>query len=120
MACFNVLNLLSSPTLSQSYINRKLCYATCAGLLKCLNLTNAEYKLFNKRSDLHWYCPPCEEKTMKNIKIEKEIEDRCKEFFSKYENRLEALESEVRKKVDMSTGKDMIDESILGKLKRGE
>ena len=86
---------------------------------KCLNLTNAEYKLFNKRSDLHWYCPPCEEKTMKNIKIEKEIEDRCKEFFSKYENRLEALESEVRKKVDMSTVKDMIDESIVGKLKEG-
>ena len=66
---------------------------------KCLNLTNAEYKLFNKRSDLHWYCPPCEEKTMKNIKIEKEIEDRCKEIFSKYEKRLEALESEVRKKL---------------------
>ena len=21
---------------------------------KCLNLTNAEYKLFNKQSDLHW------------------------------------------------------------------
>jgi len=56
---------------------------------------------------------------MKNIKIEKEIEDRCKEFFSKYENRLEALESEVRKKVDMSTVKDMIDESIVGKLKEG-
>ena len=28
---------------------------------KCLNLTNAEYKLFDKRSDLHWYCPSCEE-----------------------------------------------------------
>ena len=30
---------------------------------------------------------------MKNIKIEKEIEDRCKEFFSKYEKRLEASEA---------------------------
>ena len=86
---------------------------------KCLNLRSAEYKLFNKRLDLHWYCPPCEEKTMKNNKIEKEIEDRCKEIFSKYEKRLEALESEVRKKVDMSTGKDMIDESVVGKLKEG-
>ena len=60
---------------------------------KCLNLTNPEYKLFSKRSDLHWYCPPCEEKTMKNIKIEKEIEDRCKELISKYEKRLEASEA---------------------------
>ena len=54
---------------------------------KCLNLSAAEYKLhvFSKRSDLHWYCPPCEEKSMKNLKIEKEIEERCKEYFSKYE-----------------------------------
>ena len=56
---------------------------------------------------------------MKNIEIDKEIEDRCKVLFSKYEKRLEALESEVRKKVDISTVKDMIDESIVGKLKEG-
>ena len=29
------------------------------------------------------------------------------------------MESEVRKKVDMSTVKDMIDESIVGKVKEG-
>ena len=29
------------------------------------------------------------------------------------------MESEVRKKADMSTVKDMIDESIVGKLKEG-
>ena len=56
---------------------------------------------------------------MKNIKIEKEIEGRCKEFFSKYERRLEALESQVKKEVDMSTVKDMIDKSIVGKVKEG-
>ena len=31
---------------------------------KCLNLSAAEYKLLSKRSDLDWYCPPCEEKAM--------------------------------------------------------
>ena len=56
---------------------------------------------------------------MTNIKIEKEIEDECKEFFSKYEKRLEALESELRKKVDLSTMKDIIDERIVGKLNEG-
>ena len=82
---------------------------------KCLNLTNAEYKLFHKQSDLHWYCLPCEEKTMKNIKIEKEIEDRCKEFFSKYEKRLEALESKVRKKLQCRQCK-----KYRGQSERGE
>ena len=38
---------------------------------------------------------------MKNLKIEKEIEERCKEYFSKYEKRLDALEQEVKKKADV-------------------
>ena len=79
---------------------------------KCLNLSVAEYKLLSKRSDLHWYCPPCEEKAMKNLKIEKEIEERCKEYFSKYEKRLDALEQEVNKKVDVPKVKELIEESL--------
>jgi hypothetical protein len=88
---------------------------------KCLNLSAAEYKLhvFSKRSDLHWYCPPCEEKSMKNLKIEKEIEERCKEYFSKYEKRLDALEQEVNKKADVSKVKELIEESLSGKARDG-
>lgn len=86
---------------------------------KCLNLSAAEYKLLSKRSDLHWYCPPCEEKAMKNLKIEKEIEDRCKEYFSKYEKRIDTLEQEVKKKADIPKVKELIEESLSGKEKDG-
>lgn len=64
----------------------------------CLNLTPAEYKFLGKRNDFHWYCPPCQEKVAKNIKIEKEIEERCKEHLAKYEDRLNKLEKSKAKK----------------------
>ena len=86
---------------------------------KGLNLSAAEYKLFSKRSDLHWYCPPCEEKAMKNLKIEKEIEERCKEYISKYEKRLDALKQEVNKKADVPKVKELIEESLSGKSSDG-
>ena len=86
---------------------------------KCLNLSAAEYNLLSKRSDLHWYCPPCEEKAMKNLKIEKEIEVRCKGYFSKYETRLDALEQEVNKKANVPKVKELIEESLSGKARDG-
>ena len=49
---------------------------------------------------------------MKNLKIEKEIEERCKEYFSKHEKRLDALEQEVNKKVDVPKVKELIEESL--------
>jgi hypothetical protein len=48
----------------------------------CVKLNSAEYKLLSKRSDLHWYCPPYEEKELKNLKIEKEIQERCKDYLN--------------------------------------
>jgi hypothetical protein len=54
-----------------------------------------------ERSDLHWYCPPCEEKAMKNLKIEKEVEERCNKYFSKYEKRLDEMENKLDKKVTL-------------------
>ena len=56
---------------------------------------------------------------MKNLKIEKEIEERCKEYFSKYEKRLDALEQEVNKKADVPKVKELIEESLSGKARDG-
>ena len=49
---------------------------------------------------MHWYCPPCEGKAIKNIKIEQEIEERCKAYFKQYEQRLENLEQKMANKPD--------------------
>ena len=56
---------------------------------------------------------------MKNLKIEKEIEERCTEYFSKYEKRLDALEQEVNKKADVPKVKELIEESLSGKERDG-
>lgn len=77
---------------------------------KCLTLSVTEYKLLTKRSDLHWYCPPCEEKAMKNLKIEREVESRCKEYFAKIEARLDKIEMNLDKKADVTQVKEMIEE----------
>ena len=78
---------------------------------KCLGLSAAEYKLFAKRSDLHWYCPPCEEKAVKSIRIEKEIEERCKDYFSKFEKRLNDLEEKISQKTSVEDVQKLIKES---------
>ena len=85
----------------------------CVGHLciSCLNLTPAEYKFLGKRNDVHWYCPPCQEKVAKNIKMEKEIEERCKDHFAMYEDRLNKLEKAIAKKPDIEKVKSMIDNS---------
>jgi hypothetical protein len=38
---------------------------------------------------------------MKNLKIEKEVEERCNKYFSKFEQRLDEMESKLDKKVDL-------------------
>ena len=77
----------------------------------CVKLSSTEYKLLTKRSDLHWYCPPCEEKAMKNLKIEKEVEERCNKYFSKYEKRLDEMENKLDKKVELDEVKALIQEN---------
>ena len=76
----------------------------------CVKLSSTEYKLLTKRSDLQWYCPPCEEKAMKNLKIEKEVE-RCNKYFIKYEKRLDEMESKLDKKVDLDEVEALIEEN---------
>ena len=77
----------------------------------CLKLSAAEYKLLGKRKDFHWYCPPCEEKALRNIKIEKEIEERCRDYFDRYEKCLSALEETITEKPDKETVSKMIEDS---------
>ena len=93
-----------AEVLECEYCNNHFCRA-------CLNLSSAEYKLLNKRPDLHWYCPPCEGKALRSIKIEKEIEERCRDYFNKYEERLVKVESELEQKTSEDQVKAMIEAS---------
>ena len=48
---------------------------------------------------------------MKNLKIEKEVEERCNQYCSKYEKRLDEIESTLDKKVDLDVIKALIEEN---------
>ena len=45
---------------------------------------------------------------MKNLKIEKEVEERCNKYFSKYEKRLDEMENKLDKKVELDEVKALI------------
>ena len=93
-----------AEVLECEYCEKHFCHS-------CVKLSSTEYKLLTKRSDLHWYCLPCEEKAMKNLKIKKEVEERCNKYFSKYEKRLDEMESKLDKKVDLDEVKALIEEN---------
>jgi predicted component of type VI protein secretion system len=44
-----------------------------------------------------WFCRPCREKVEKNIIVDREIEDRCREIMERFENRLKNVEEKVEK-----------------------
>jgi hypothetical protein len=48
---------------------------------------------------------------MKNLKIEKEVEERYNKYFSKYEKRLDEMENKLDKKVELDEVKALIQEN---------
>ena len=60
--------------------NHKL--VECEYCDNCINMTEIEYKkIMNEIEHIHWFCPPCDVKVVKTLKIEKKnCEERCEEF----------------------------------------
>lgn len=54
---------------------------------KCLNVSDKENEHF-KSPSLHWFCPSCEEKVMKNLRSDHEVEIRCTQLFKAMANRV--------------------------------
>ena len=75
--------------------------------IECLQLTVSAYNVF-KKSSLHWFCSQCEEKVMRNIRTDREIEERCSAFLKRFESRVEALESQICNKVDETKVREIV------------
>jgi len=85
---------------------------------KCMKMGEDIYDLLSTRKDIHWFCGNCEQKVMHNIHIDKEMEQRCNEYFKnlenslseikadqlKMENRMEALKEDVNKHLKKISG----------------
>ena len=69
----------------------------------CANLDNDEYRFLTNRPQFHWYCTPCESDAIQAVQNDALIEERCQEFLSKYEKRLDDIEEKMDTKADKST-----------------
>ena len=50
----------------------------------------------------HWFCPKCESKVMKNVRLDHELGARCNEFCKAMETSVVKLEKEIKDKGSVS------------------
>ncbi len=79
--------------------------------IKCLKKSEEEYRIL-ENSDIMWFCAPCKEKVEKNIIVDREIEDRCKDMMELFDNRIQNLEEEMKKKCSKDYVLGLVQEEI--------
>lgn len=67
----------------------------------CLKLSVSEYEFLSKREDMHWFCARCEDGTLLSIKTDREIAERCADYFKVLEDKIKNMETDMGSKVDM-------------------
>ena len=71
--------------------------------LSCADLSDDEHTFFTRRkARAHWYCEACEAQAVKAVSTDQAIEERCTEFLSEFQNRLEFCETKLDLKADKS------------------
>ena len=84
--------------------------------ISCVEVSQEHYRLLNECTSAHWYCPTCEEKAVKTVKAEFVVEERCKAFIEKMEEKMEArityLEAELEKKMSEEDVKELVEKTI--------
>ena len=80
--CSSSLNNESDKLLTCEYCSNHRC-------LKCLGMSNEVFKAINGRQDLPWFCSSCIGKSLNVLRETKSIEDRCSDFLSEFEKKVE-------------------------------
>lgn len=60
--------------------------------IQCLDMTVTCYNQLSSRVDIKWFCPMCKETVEKNLKADRQIEEKCRLFLKTVEDRLKMLE----------------------------
>ena len=64
----------------------------------CMNWSKSDFATM-KKPGMHFFCPPYEGKAMKSIKLDHDIEDKCKIYFDPIEKRISDMERKIEKSV---------------------
>ena len=62
---------------------------------KCIKLSDTEYDILNARDDIHWYCNKCEQKVLRSIHLDKEIEQKLDTFWAAVDDRMTQVSKDV-------------------------
>ena len=67
----------------------------------CLKMSEEECEFLSRRVDMHWFCANCEGSALVSIKNDKEIAQRCADYFKVLEDRLQQVEADIQSKADI-------------------
>ena len=84
--------------------------------ISCLGMKNTEYNHHTKSSGM-WFCAPCKVKVVKNICETKTIEEKCKEYFERFETKLKLMEDKLETKCSEEIVRKIIEEKIKDNAK---
>ena len=62
---------------------------------KCIKLSDTEYDILNARDDIHWYCNKCEQKVLRSIHLDKEIEQKLDTFWAMVDVRMTQVSKDI-------------------------
>ena len=71
--------------------------------INCSGLTQTKITIFKEVANgVVWFCGNCQKPAIKSMKTDQEIEERCKVYWEKMEQRMNALEKKVSHKAEKS------------------
>ena len=79
---------------------------------KCLKIKAQAYAMISN-GEVMWFCHTCRVKVEKQIIVEKEIEERCSNYFQSISTKLDDLENKINKKCDETQVKKMITQECI-------
>ena len=100
--------------------NKLICCDRCElwHCIKCANISEAGYTFLASTTgeDIAWYCKPCKLPAKNAVLEDKSIEDKCKEYMDKINQRMKTIELSIKKKAEQTTVDEL--QKQLDKLDR--
>ena len=75
---------------------------SCYYCIACLGMSSENYMFLSQSVEVSWFCKECKAPALKAVREDREIEERCKEYFAKIETKFSELEEKVELKADKS------------------
>lgn len=79
--------------------------------IKCLKIKDSEYKIL-RRADFMWFCTECRPSVEKSISVDRTIEEKCREIFKEFQERILELENCVERKCNEERVREIVMEEI--------